>query len=77
MTNVNQNNQNVKPIRFELVDDEPEKTLGDVILCNIEDMRKKANEPKFRCPRCLFHFTFRKGDYCDWCIDDIVNDEGE
>ena len=77
MSNLNKKTEIVNsPIRFELVD-EPEKTVGDVILGNIEDLEKNGIEPKFRCPRCFFHFTFRKGDYCDWCIDDIVNEEGE
>lgn len=34
-----------EPIRFELIDDDPEITLGDVILNNIEDLKiKKEGE---------------------------------
>ena len=69
MTNVNQNNQNVKPIRFELVDDEPEKTLGDVIFNNISEL--------FVCKRCKVVLLSDCGELCNYCIDDIVNDEGE
>ena len=69
MSNVNQNNQNVKPIRFELVDEEPERTVGDVIFGTISDIIK--------CPRCRTKHIREDDIYCNYCIDDIINDEGE
>ena len=44
MLKINQNSQKVNPIRFELVDDDPEITLGDVILNNIEDLKIKKEK---------------------------------
>ena len=67
MTNLNQNSRNVKPIRFELVD-EPEKTLGDVILGAMNDIIK--------CPRCRTKHIRKTDIYCNYCIEEIVEGEG-
>jgi len=64
---MNKTNLN-KPIRFELVD-EPEKTLGDVILDNISEL--------LACKRCRTELVCEGEELCDFCIDDIVNDEGD
>ena len=76
MSNLNQNTSKVKPIRFELVD-EPEKTPRSMLIEDLEYLKKQAELPKFRCPICFYHFVFKAGDFCDFCIDDIVEGEGE
>ena len=72
MSKISQNSQKVNsPIRFELVDDDPEKTVGDFIFGKI------LHTTGFFCRRCKVNVTILPNDFCDDCIDDIVNDEGE
>ena len=69
MSNLNKKTEIVNsPIRFELVD-EPEKTVGDVILNNISEL--------FACKRCKVVLLSQCGELCNYCIDDIVNGVGE
>ena len=58
-----------EPIRFELIDDDPEITLGDVILGNAQDLIRREITPEFKCRRCGIHYTFKPNDFCDWCSE--------
>ena len=51
------------------------KTLGDVILGNAQDLIRREITPEFKCRRCGIHYTFKPNDFCETCIEDIVNDE--
>ena len=53
------------------------KTIGSIILGNMEDLIANGVIPQYKCKICRTEFVFRRGDFCDFCIDDIVNDEGE
>jgi len=86
MPKISQNNRKVnKPIRFELVDDDPKITLGDVILNNIENLTKREHEsdvyggdpPEYLCWMCGKNFTLINGDMCSWCVDEQAKIEKE
>lgn len=52
------------------------KTLGSVILGTMEDLEANGIIPKFKCRRCHINYTFSEDDYCDECIEKIVEGEG-
>ncbi len=53
------------------------KTLGSVILGTMEDLLDHKIIPEFKCRRCNVGYTFDVEDYCDLCIDEIINQEEE
>lgn len=50
------------------------KTLGDVILGSMEDMIAHKVIPEFICRKCGENYVFEPNDFCDSCIDEIVEE---
>ena len=76
MTKISENMPDVKPIRFELVDNDSEITLGDVILGSMDDLINHKIIPEYLCRRCGINYTFEPDDFCEECIEDVVEGEG-
>ena len=53
------------------------KTLGDVILGSMEDLINHKVIPEFKCRHCNIHYVFEPDDFCDFCINEIINNEGD
>ena len=51
------------------------RTLGDVILGSISELIDNKIIPEYLCRRCGVNYTFEPDDYCDECIEEMV--EGE
>ena len=60
MHKVSKKPSDVKPIRFELVDD---------------DLGSTFERPEYLC-QCGMHYSFVKDDLCSWCVDNLAKKEG-
>ena len=51
------------------------KTLGSVTIGSMEDLIDHKIIPEYLCRNCGVHYVFEPGDFCEQCIERMIEEE--